>query len=60
MRTYVTILAGESAADARPVASSGHPEVVRRTIAAIRDQAKRETDRCDDEDELPERDGGEE
>ncbi len=43
MRTYVTILAGRTAAEVRPVVSSGDPTVVEAALRAIREQAARET-----------------
>lgn len=35
MQLYVTVLAGPSAAESRPVVSSSHPEVVQAVVSAI-------------------------
>ncbi len=43
MRTYVTVLAGRTAREMRPVVSSADPCVVEATLRAIRDQAIRES-----------------
>ena len=42
MRTYVTILAGRTVSEVRPVVSSADPAVVEATLRAIRKQAIRE------------------
>ncbi len=43
MRTYVTVLAGRTAREMRPVVSSADPCVVKATLRAIREQAFRES-----------------
>lgn len=35
MQLYVTVLAGPTAAESRPVVSSSHPEVVQAVVSAI-------------------------
>lgn len=55
MRTYVTILAGPSAAESRPVVSSSHPEVVEAALEAMRRRATEDDPRLGDLDRL--RDG---
>lgn len=43
MRTYVTVLAGRTPSEMRPIVSSADPLVIEATLRAIRAQAARET-----------------
>lgn len=43
MRTYVTVLAGRTAREMRPIVSSADPLVIEATLNAIREQAVRES-----------------